>query len=190
MSKRRVTKFLAGLVIALILSAAGASITRTGEIDLPVLQAHTKPGYYQVSEVSDGDTISVDIAGKKETIRLVGIDTPETRDPRTTVQCFGIAASSKTKELLNGSLVRLEADPESDDRDRYGRLLRYVYLEDGTFINQLLVQEGYAFAYTLFPNSKLEDFRRWEAEAKQNGRGLWSGCSVDESNQKKQTVGR
>jgi micrococcal nuclease len=174
-----------------VLSALGYNVDKTGELGLPSateVQA-VPPGFYAVVEVADGDTFSVRIAGKVEIIRLIGIDTPETRDPRTTVQCFGVAASDFSKHLLTGKTVRLEADPGSDDRDRYHRLLRYAYLPDGTFVNQTLVEQGYAFAYTLFPNSKLEETRAWERSARENNRGLWAGCKVDESNQKKQTTG-
>lgn len=173
---------LLGLIILFVL---GLSIADTGKIDTPSVQV--KPGLYQVVNVSDGDTIKVRIAGKIETIRLVGIDTPETKDPRVGVQCFGKSATDKMIELVGTNWVRLEADTQSDDRDRYGRLLRYVYLEDGTFINQKMVIDGYAFAYTLYPNDKLKDFREWEKQARENNRGLWGGCSINETNQKKQT---
>jgi micrococcal nuclease len=180
-----------GLVVLLLLAALGYNVDQTGKLGVPTAQqvSSVPPGFYAVTEVVDGDTIRVRQAGKEETVRLVGIDTPETRDPRTTVQCFGVAASDFTKHLLTGKNVRLEADPASDDRDKYQRLLRYVYLEDGSFINQMLVEQGYAFAYTLFPNSKLEQFRVWEQEARTANRGLWAGCNVDESKQKKQTTG-
>lgn len=170
--------------MVLVLAFIGLSVRDSGRLDITT---HGKPGMYRVASVSDGDTIKVEIVGKTETVRLIGIDTPETNDPRTEVQCFGAVASNKAKELLDSNLVRLEADGQSDDRDRYGRLLRYVYLENGTHINQYMVENGYAFAYTLFPNSKLENFRQWESEARANNRGLWSGCVIDESQQKKQT---
>ena len=175
-----------GLLFAIIiLFFLGVSISNTGQLDSP--KEELKPGLYKVEDISDGDTIKVRIAGKTETVRLIGIDTPETKDPRTGVQCFGKIASEKMAHLVKDRWVRLEADTQSDDRDRYGRLLRYVYLEDGTFINQKMVEEGYAFAYTLYPNDKLEKFRDCERLARENNRGLWSGCSVNETKQKKQT---
>lgn len=178
-------KFAIGLSI-LILFLLGASISDSGHIDTP--KEKIRPGLYEVQSISDGDTIKVRIAGKTETIRLIGIDTPETKDPRVGVQCYGVAASNKMSELVKDKWVRLEADTQSDDRDRYGRLLRYIYLEDETFINEQMVSQGYAFAYTLYPNDKLEKFRGWEAQAKANNRGLWSGCEIDETKQKKQTT--
>lgn len=169
------------------LSVLGVGVSQTGDLTMPSFEANTPPGYHRVVEVSDGDTFKVKIAGVTETVRLIGIDTPETKDPRKPVQCFGRAASDVAKKLLKGKLVRLEGDPESGDRDKYQRLLRFAYLEDGTFYNQHMVEQGYAFAYTIFPNSKLELFRGWERQAREANRGLWAGCSVNETNDKRQT---
>jgi micrococcal nuclease len=145
-------------------------------------------GQFLVTHVTDGDTFDVQTsAGKTETVRMIGMDTPETHDPRKAVQCFGEVAAAKSKELLDGKIVRLEADPTDSDRDKYHRLLRFVYLPDGTFVNQYLVQQGYAFAYTVFPNIHLDDFRAWEKEARDANRGLWAGCKVDDSSEIKQT---
>lgn len=178
-------KKVAVLFALIVLFLLGTSVSTSGELDSPKEQV--KPGLYLVQDVSDGDTIRVQIVGKTETVRLIGIDTPETKDPRVGVQCFGISASKKMTELVRNKWVRLEADTQSDDRDRYGRLLRYVYLEDGTFINEQMVAQGYAFAYTIYPNDKLEEFRSWEAQARASNLGLWAGCNIDESKQKKQT---
>ena len=188
MSRRRLIRIITYLIVLGILSALGVSVSQTGQLDLPKTAA--PPGMVRVTDASDGDTIKVMQAGKEETVRLVGIDTPETHDPRVSVQCFGQAASDKTKSLVIGKAVRLEPDPQSSDRDKYRRLLRYVYLEDGRLLNQVLVEEGYAFAYTLFPNSKLEQFRGWELAARQQNRGLWAGCNIDEAQQKKQTTSK
>ncbi len=134
-----------------------------------------KPGFNYVTHVVDGDTIDVDIDGKTERIRLIGIDTPETVDPRKPVQCFGKEASNKTKEMLSGKQVRLEADPTQDDRDKYGRLLRYVFLEDGTNYNQWLVVQGYAHEYTYdIPYKYQAEFKAAERQAQNLNRGLWS----------------
>lgn len=154
---------------------------------MPALIPAAQPGTYKVTEVMDGDTIKVELAGYRDTVRLIGVDTPETKDPRKPVQCFGVKASEKTAEWVLGRQVRLEADPADSDRDKYGRLLRYVYLEDGRLLNAELIKEGYGFAYTLFPFGKLEEFRRHEAEARSAGRGLWAACGIDESRQAKQT---
>jgi micrococcal nuclease len=147
-----------------------------------------QPGMWTVTKDIDGDTIDVQQGSTKERVRLLGIDTPETHDPRKPVQCFGEAAAAHTKSLLEGKHVRLEADPKDSDRDKYHRLLRYVYLPDGTLVNAELLRDGYAFAYTIFPLEKLDEFRSLEAEARDANRGLWAGCNVDASSDIKQTT--
>lgn len=144
--------------------------------------AKNQPGLYAVTEFSDGDTITVDMNGTDERVRFIGVDTPETHDPRKNVQCFGKAASDYTKRLIGTNRVRLEADPDNTNRDRYNRLLRYVYLPDGRMVNQELIANGYGFAYTYFPFSKSEDFRALETEARNNNRGLWGSCPLVTSN--------
>lgn len=133
----------------------------------------------QIVKVVDGDTIKVTVDGKVETVRLLGIDTPEVVDPRKPVQCFGKQASEKTKELLTGKSVVLEADRTQGDRDKYGRLLRYIYLEDGTFINEVLIRQGYAHEYTYQSNpyKYQAQFREAEREAREQKRGLWADSS-------------
>lgn len=133
---------------------------------------------YKVVKVIDGDTLDVAIDGKTERLRLIGIDTPETVDPRKTVQCFGKEASDKAKELLQNSSVRLEEDTSQDSRDKYGRLLRYVYLEDGTNYNKYMIAEGYAHEYTYqVPYVYQAEFKAAEKSARENNRGLWSPSS-------------
>ena len=137
----------------------------------------SQPGLYRVARFDDGDTIAVDMNGTEETIRFIGVDTPETHDPRKNVQCFGHAAADFTKNLISSNNVRLEADPLNTNRDRYGRLLRYVYLPNGTLVNLEIIKQGYGFAYTSFPSTKVDEFRAAEKEATDNNRGLWSSCS-------------
>lgn len=135
-----------------------------------------QPGLYRVTEFVDGDTIRVDMNGTEETIRFIGVDTPETHDPRKTVQCFGAAAANFTKQLIGTNSVRLEADSLNTDRDRYNRLLRYIYLPDGTLVNLEIIKQGYGFAYTSFPFSKSDDFRHAQQKAMSNNSGLWGSC--------------
>lgn len=135
-----------------------------------------QPGLYKVVRFDDGDTIVVDMNGTNETIRFIGVDTPETHDPRKAVQCFGQAAAAFTKQLIDNNLVRLEADPLNTNRDRYKRLLRYVYLSDGTLVNAEIIKQGYGFAYLSFPVTKADEFRLYEKEAREASRGLWSSC--------------
>ncbi len=130
---------------------------------------------YRVVKVVDGDTLDVDIDGKIERLRLIGIDTPETVDPRKEIQCFGIEASNKAKELLNGQFVTLESDDSQGERDKYKRLLRYVILADGTNFNQYMIAEGYAHEYT-YDEAYLyqAEFKQAENDARNGGKGLWS----------------
>lgn len=132
---------------------------------------------FQVTEVVDGDTIKVSLLG---TLRLIGIDTPETRDPRKPVQCFGIEASNKAKELLSGKKVYLEYDP-AQKQDKYGRTLAYVYREDGLFYNAEMIKQGYAHSYVQFPHPRLDEFNLYQREARENGRGFWAAntCNGD-----------
>jgi len=139
----------------------------------------TPPGTYQVVSVSDGDTITVLMSGEEQTIRFIGVDTPETHHPQKPVQCFGQAASNFTTELIGDNNVRLEADPESDNRDIYNRLLRYVYLPDGTNVNAEIVAQGYGFAPVTYAHGKLEEFKQLETTARTQQRGLWAGCDIE-----------
>lgn len=130
-----------------------------------------------VERVVDGDTVVVRLGGRDERVRLIGINTPETVDPRKPVQCFGKEASNRTKSLLpRGTAVRLERDVEA--RDRYGRLLAYVYrAQDGTFVNLALAQEGFAESLTIPPNVAYADrFAAAVADARRASRGLWGAC--------------
>lgn len=127
--------------------------------------------FHLCTRVIDGDTIVVDIDGKQERVRLIGVDTPETVHPSKPVEYFGKEASEFTKNMVEDKRVRLEYDWQR--RDKYGRLLAYVYLEDGFFLNAEIIKQGFGFAYTRFPFKYLEEFRRYEREARENGRGLW-----------------
>jgi len=131
--------------------------------------------YYSVSSVVDGDTIKINIDGTITTLRLIGMDTPETIDPRKPVQCFGKEASNKAKELLSGQKVRIEKDPTQGELDKYGRTLAYVYREDGLFYNKYMIEQGYAHEYTYNAPYKYQaEFKAAQKDAEQNLRGLWS----------------
>lgn len=132
-----------------------------------------------VLKVTDGDTIEVALdaePGKEFKVRLLGVNTPETVDPRRPVQCFGKEASDFTKGVLTGKRVRLDPDPQADERDKYDRLLRNVILEDGTDFNARLVSDGYAYAYLDFPLNPARKtlLRTLERQAKEAGKGLWA----------------
>lgn len=145
------------------------------------------PGTYRVAKFEDGDTITVDMNGTLERIRMIGVDTPETQDPRVPVQCYGKAASEFTKNLIGANAVRLEADPTNTNRDRYNRLLRYVYLPDNRMVNAEIIKSGYGFAYTLFPFEKLEEFRTYQNQAREQNLGLWGACQIKVDGEKQTT---
>lgn len=129
----------------------------------------------KVVRVIDGDTIEVSLNNKKEMVRLIGIDAPETVDPRKTVECFGKEASNKAKEMLDGKTITLESDPTQGNRDKYQRLLRYVFINHLNF-NKLMISEGYAHEYTYQSNPykyQLE-FIIAEKSARESKVGLWS----------------
>ena len=149
---------LAPVVLVVLLSCATAAAPTTGPA--------------QVDRVIDGDTISVRLAdGRRATVRLTGVDTPETRHPTQGVEPGGPAASAYTTRRLTGATVRLDRDPAGDDHDAYGHILRYVVLATGENVNATLVREGYGTAIRAFPYSRQREFIALEAQAR---RGLWS----------------
>lgn len=160
---------LAGVLLLLVLFA------------LVFVRARDDPGttaaQSSVVRVVDGDTIVVRLDGVDERVRLIGIDTPETVDPRTPVECFGKEASNRLTSLLpEGTPVRLVRDVEA--RDRFDRLLAYVYrADDGTFVNLAMAEDGYADVATFPPNvAHAEELLAAVARARSEGRGLWSAC--------------
>lgn len=134
---------------------------------------------FLVTKVVDGDTFEIEVGGEKFSVRLIGIDTPETVDPRRPVGCFGKSASEETKRLIEGRQVILTKD--ISETDKYDRLLRYAFLplSDGQnlFINDYLVRQGFANSYDYPPDVKYSSrFALAEKEARENLRGLWSEC--------------
>lgn len=141
-------------------------------------------GIATVEYVVDGDTIDVEIGGRTERVRLIGIDTPETKKPNSPVECFGPEASAFTASLLPvGTRVRIERDIVG--RDDYGRLLGYVHLVEGdepatadTFVNLAIVEHGYARPLTIEPNSTFaHEFAAAAGRAERDDLGLWAACS-------------
>jgi endonuclease YncB( thermonuclease family) len=149
-------------------TAGGAPATIAGSQATDMVPA-------RVVNIVDGDTVDVLIDGREERLRLIGIDTPETVAPQRPVECFGREASEQARALLEDQEVLLEADPSQDERDRYGRLLRYVWLPDGRLFNQEMVAQGYAFEYTYdLPYKYQAEFRLAQQTARQSELGLWS----------------
>ena len=129
----------------------------------------------RVVRVVDGDTVVIQSGGSEMTLRLIGLDTPESVDPRRPVECFGREASARARALLEGQRVFLESDPSQGERDRYDRLLRFLWLPDGRLFNLEMIAEGYATEYTYSVPSRYQDsFRAAQRAAREAGRGLWS----------------
>jgi len=175
---KRQSRKLVSLGIGLIIIGGTAVAQQRGWIKSAAENVQqVQPGLYKVTEFVDGDTIKVDMNGKIETIRFIGVDTPETHDPRKAVQCFGVVAAAFTKGYIGTNNVRLESDPLDTNRDRYDRLLRYVYLPNNSLVNAEIIKQGYGFAYTGFPFSKTEDFLSYQRTAREQNKGLWSSCT-------------
>lgn len=156
-------------------SSGSASSTAAGRATTPTTRPAGRAG--TVVRVVDGDTIVVKVNGSDEKVRLIGINTPESVDPRKTVECFGKEASNYTASLLpTGTSVQLVGDVEA--RDKYDRTLSYVYRSsDNLFVNRALVADGYAKVYTFPPNvAHVDDFRAAERSARSAKLGLWGKC--------------
>jgi len=170
-SQRRLISALVGLLFVLMvgyLERDGWISLRTDRPTRRELPA-SDPREGVCVRVIDGDTVELEGG---ERVRLIGVDTPETVDPRRPVERYGKEAASFTRDSVEGKSVRLEFGPESTDR--YGRTLAYVYLADGTLLNAEIIRQGYGFAYTRFPHPRLEAFVGLEREAREAGRGLWA----------------
>jgi len=155
-----------------------ADLVGAGSIAHAAEIREAKPAGRQVTRVVDGDTL---ILSPNDRVRLIGVDTPETVHPKKMVECYGKEAKEFTRSTVAGQKIRLVLDDANAGRrhkDRYGRTLGYVYLQDGMMLNAELVRRGFAHAYTRFPFRYLVEFRRLEQEARGRGVGLWSSCPV------------
>jgi micrococcal nuclease len=167
MARRRSWQWsLPGIVLVALLAAF---------LNLPD-QAVTHGDFEVVERVVDGDTL---LLASGERVRLIGVDTPETKHPNKQVQYFGKEASAFTRSMVEGKRVRLEFDEANatrghKDNTHQKRTLAYVFLEDGTLLNAEIIKQGYGFALTRYPFSRMGDFRRLEREAQEQGRGLWA----------------
>jgi micrococcal nuclease len=179
--RRRRGTLVATLATAAACIAAVAVFANSGvrvEMGPPVTaapQSWSEP--MTVVRVVDGDTFIVATPAGNEKVRLIGVDTPETVQPETPVECFGPEASAFTHQLLDGQDVLLSADPTQDDRDRYGRLLRYAQTVAGVQVNAELVRAGYAREYTYRDAyAQRAEFQLLERDAEISQRGLWGAC--------------
>lgn len=140
----------------------------------PLARPSTAAGPYRVRDVVDGDTLQVLVDQAVVTVRLIGVDTPETRKPDIPVQCFGPEASARTKQLVDGREVWLEEDPSQGLLDKYNRRLAYVWV-DQVLINDVLVRDGYGREYTYGTGYTYQErFRADEKAARAAGSGMWS----------------
>lgn len=148
----------------------------SSSIATPTVTPIASSGKSLVTKVIDGDTVDVQINGQKETVRLIGINAPETNE------CFGKEATDKAKELLNSKSVNLESDPTQGERDKYQRLLRYIFV-DGNSFEELMVKNGFAKEYTYNKAYKYQSlYRSAQIEAQNNKRGLWADGACSTSN--------
>ena len=164
---------LAALVGLTACDALGATTTTTTESAPSALEPNAV-----VDDVVDGDTIDVIINGREERIRLIGIDTPETKKPNSPIECFGPEATAFTELLLPvGTRVRIERDIVN--RDDYGRLLGYVYrVDDGIFVNYEVMRQGFGQPLSIGPNDLYAQlFTDAARAAEADGAGLWAACS-------------
>jgi micrococcal nuclease len=162
------------LVVSATATACGQRGTGTGSPSEPSPTAPSRSAVVPVTKVTDGDTIHVRYEGADERVRLIGVDTPEVDWYGGRADCFGDAAGRYTRSRLTGRSVRLAFDV--DRRDRYGRLLAYVFV-GGELFNLTLVQQGYARADPVPPDTRLApEFQRAEDGARVAGEGLWSAC--------------
>ncbi|KND51444.1 MAG: micrococcal nuclease [Parcubacteria bacterium C7867-001] len=186
MSYRNLRKLLLALgflVVFVYAAYTGADLPKNGQyvdrlsgkavpIDPSVTFEYGKP--IQIAYVVDGDTAQL-ING--EYVRYIGIDTPEEFDPRKPEQCYAKEAAAENRKLVQGQYVVIQK--EITERDKYGRILGYLYLSDGTFVNKKLVEDGFAFAYPYKPDTaKADEFAAAEVAAKEAKHGLWSVCTT------------
>ena len=178
---------LALIIAAFALGFYVGSSSKTPETNIQTAPAYQTPAtttdiaddseheWYPVVKVIDGDTFTVAMNGENVTVRLIGIDTPETVDPRKPVQCFGKEASEKAKRTLSGTSVRIETDPSQGELDKYGRLLAYAFLGSGINVAEYMIAEGYGHEYTYnLPYKYQTEFKAAEATAREQKRGLWA----------------
>lgn len=189
MSKRRASKIILGLIFLLV-SYAITALTNQNQSQQtlgdktkqvsptnPISSVKTEA---LVTRVVDGDTIEVLLSGEKKKVRLIGINSPESVDPRRAVECFGKDASNHAKELLTNKTVFLEADSSQNDVDKYKRLLRYVWLDQETNFNRQMIADGYAYEYTYdLPYKYQSSFKQAQIDAQAAKKGLWNEAACN-----------
>jgi len=184
LSKKQLKSVVFVLVLIIIYLTGHTSIFKTEDLSTATdsISEDSSDNMIRVlvSRVVDGDTLKIKIGDKEDIVRLIGINTPETVDPRKTVECFGKESSAKMKELAEGKEVLIVEDQTQGQKDKYQRLLAYVYLSDGTLLNQKMIEDGYAFEYTYnIPYEFQIEFKDAEKNARENNLGLWNKSVCD-----------
>lgn len=163
-------------------TTSGAQLhSSVDEPTLPPLAHDTRAvvsgGLYPVAHIVDGDTFDILVVGERVRVRVLGINTPETVDRSMSVECYGPEASLHAKTLLYQESVRIEIEPKREREDRYGRLLAYAWLSDGTFYNEAMIRGGYAREFTVGKTySYQREFRQAQTQARTEKIGLWGSC--------------
>ena len=170
--KHFISLFISFAVV--LISVQLKNIERADSVPAQVVNETITTSTVRVTRIVDGDTFEVKIGGQFEKVRMLGIDTPESVDPRKPVQCFAKEASKKLAELIGDREIVLTADFTNDDRDKYGRLLRYVQRIDGLKVNEEMIKQGYAYAYIKFPFERRAEYLTLQSNARSMGLGLWA----------------
>ena len=189
-AKKRKNIFVLCLVVLVLLFAIDRSFLTKAVLNPPVAK-NSVPSFdlqkyhekiFTVTKVVDGDTIDIDIANADKNytrIRLWGVDTPETKKPGSPVMYFGPEATEFTTQKTLGKKVTVYLNTEKSTRDKYGRLLAYIKLPDGPFLNEELLKEGFAYADTRFKHPFYNKYKQLQALAKNQKRGLWKDITID-----------
>jgi micrococcal nuclease len=179
MLMRTLQKKKRGLNTMLISFLLGAALLLVQAWLSPTLQPENQQeevgALSRVVRIVDGDTVVIDRNNASETLRLIGVDTPELHHPTKPVQCFAREAAAYITSLLKDRSVRVVSDPSQDARDKYGRTLAYLYRDDGLFINKALIEEGYGYEYTYeVPYVYQKEFKAAQTDAREQQKGLWA----------------
>lgn len=130
---------------------------------------------HKINSITDGDTLRIEINGDSKPVRLIAVNTPELHHPSKPVECFGKEAKAFLENLLKDKRVKLEIEPKDSDTDKYGRLLRYLFLEDGTNVNETIIKNGYGYEATYVEGYKYQkEFKAAQKHAEENKLGLWA----------------
>lgn len=174
------------LIAVLVLIAFFLQENPAKDQNIQVLGEHINNEAYEVVSITDGDTLKIKVSenedAKIQTIRLIAVNTPEIHHPTKPVECFGNEAKVFLENLLKDKKVKIETEPKDSDKDKYGRYLRYLFLEDGTNINEAIIKNGYGYEATYVNGYKYQKlFKDAQNYAEQNKLGLWNESTCNGS---------